>query len=181
MGIHTRRYIGYSSVVSGTHPSHVAFAPVSPQGLPVRPGQRLLPNFRRYVVHRSPPSRPSKRLDVVQEVKSKKKLTCPCGTEQILHHLLSSGLGFLTEHINYWGVVEIIRGSNQKYAGLQLWFATDLDLAIVSSAIPPQIRNSDDAKLVIRQGPIYDGCGWRLPWRAKQHLPIDRSAVHGQH
>ena len=53
----------------------------------------------------------------------------------------------------------MIHGSNQGYAGLQLWFATDLDLAIASSAITPQAKNSDDAKLVIRQGPIYTGCG----------------------
>ena len=54
---------------------------------------------------------------------------------------------------------DTVHGSNQKYAGLQLWFATDLDIAIESGAIPPQVRNSDDAKLVIRQGPIYTGCG----------------------
>ena len=68
----------------------------------------------------------------------------------------------MKERISHWAVIEIIRGSNQKHAGLQLWLATDLDLAIVSGAIPPQVRNSDNAKLVVRQGPIYTGCGWRL-------------------
>ena len=112
----------------------------------------------------------------------KKKLTCPCGTEQILSLLLSSSLYSAMEQTTSWQIVDTAHGSNQKYAGLQLWFATDLDLAIESGAIPPQVRNSDDAKLVIRQGPIYSCCEWlRLPWRAKQHLPIDRSAVQGQY
>ena len=110
------------------------------------------------------------------------KLTCPCGTEQILHLLLSAGLYFAMEQTESWEIVEMVHGSNQKYAGLQLWFATDLDLAIESGAIPPQIRSSDDAKLVIRQGPIYTGCGWLgLSWCAKQHLTTDRSAVQGQY
>ena len=62
------------------------------------------------------------------------------------------------EQTDPWDIAEMVLGPNQKYARLPLWFATDLDLAIESGAIPPQVRNSDDAKLVIRQGPIY-GCG----------------------
>ena len=72
-------------------------------------------------------------------------------------------------------------GSNQKYAGPQLWFATDLDLAIASGTIH-QVKNSDEAKLVVQQGPIYTSCGWPgLQLRAKQHLPINRSAVQGKY
>ena len=65
----------------------------------------------------------------------------------------------MTGPMKHREIVKIARGSDHQYAGPQLWFATDLDLAIVSSAITPQVKNSDDAKLVIRQGPIYTGCG----------------------
>ena len=149
---HTGWYIGYSTIVSGAHPSNDAFAPVCLQGLPVGQGQGQL---GRYEVHQA--SQPEKRLYIVQI--QKKKLTCPCGIDQILHLLLSAGLGFTTEHINYR---EFVMMANQGCTGLQLWLTADLDLAIVSGAIPPQVKNSDDAKLVIRQGSIYDGCGWRL-------------------
>jgi hypothetical protein len=62
------------------------------------------------------------------------------------------------EHTEPWEIVEMVHGPNQKYAGRQLWFATDLDLAIASGEIPLQVKKSDDAKSVIRQGPIYTGC-----------------------
>jgi len=67
---------------------------------------------------------------------------------------------------------------SQDYARLQGWFTKDLDLAVASRAISPQVKNSDEAKLVTRQGPIYTNCGWlQLTCLAEQHSRKDRSAV----
>jgi len=52
-------------------------------------------------------------------------------------------------------IFDAVDGPNQKYARLQLWLSKDLDLAIASASITPQVKNSDEAKLVIRQWPIY--------------------------
>jgi len=81
-------------------------------------------------------------------------------TKQILHRLLSAGLSLVIEVANPGEAWNAIHDPDHRYTGLQLWFATDLDLAIDSAAIPPEVKNSDDAKLVIRQGVMSTSCGW---------------------
>ena len=55
--------------------------------------------------------------------------------------------------------MDMIEGCNQKYARLQLWFTKDLDPAIAFGAIA-HVKDSDDAKLVVQQGPIFSSCEW---------------------
>ena len=98
------------------------------------------------------------------------------GTEQTLHRLLSAGLHLVIEDTNPEAAFDAIHYPNHRDAGLQLWFATDLDLAIGSAAIPPEVKNSDDAKLVIRQGVMSTSCGWLWPLRLanRTHLKTGR-------
>jgi len=78
--------------------------------------------------------------------------------EQGYHLLLSAGLDYVIKDSEPCEIFDMVEGFNQKYARLRLWFTEDLDLVIDSGAIPPHVKNSDDAKLVIRQGPIYTSC-----------------------
>jgi hypothetical protein len=96
-----------------------------------------------------------------------------CGTEQGCHLLLSAGLDYVTlDDSDVGEVFDATEGANQKYARLQVWFAEDLDLAIVSRAISPQIKNSDEAKVVIRQGPTDTGC------RCNSYASRSRNSAH---
>ena len=81
-------------------------------------------------------------------------------TEQLLHLLLSTSVDLVAYHRDERPIPDAIGGPNRKYARLQLWFAEDLDLAIASSTIQSHVKNSDAAKLVVRQGPIYTSCKW---------------------
>jgi hypothetical protein len=87
-----------------------------------------------------------------------KQLMCLCGPEQSCHLLLSAGLEYVVDTSDSYEVFYISGGPNQEYAGLQLWFAEDLDLAIASRSIPPQVKNSDEAKLIVRQGSMDTRC-----------------------
>ena len=77
--------------------------------------------------------------------------------EQGCHLLLSAGLDYVITDPEPCDIFDMVEGFNQKYARLQLWFAKDLDLAIAPGAIP-HVKNSDDAKLILRQGPTYTSC-----------------------
>jgi hypothetical protein len=108
-----------------------------------------------------------------------KQLMCLCGPEQSCHLLLSAGLEYVVDASDLCEIFDTIDGLNQKYARLQLWFAEDLDLAIASRSIPPQVKNSDEAKLIVRQGPMDTNCEQRQ-LRCLQnstHL-MNRSMVH---
>lgn len=103
-----------------------------------------------------------------------------CATEQICHLLLSAGLDYVVDCSEPWNIFDTINSPNQDYAGFQLWFTSELDLVLASGAIPLQVKDSDETKLVIRQGPIHNSCEWfqRL---TRQHSPRDRPAVHVPH
>ena len=75
-----------------------------------------------------------------------------CVTEQIPHFLLSAGLEHLVNYLEPDKTSDAINSPNRDYTRLQLWLTHDLDLILASRAIPLQVKNSDEAKLVIRQG-----------------------------
>jgi hypothetical protein len=83
----------------------------------------------------------------------------PCGTEEGHHLLLSAGLEWVPNNPELGLIFDAVDGFNQKYGQLQLWFTEDLNVAVASKAISPQVKNSDEAKLIIRQGPIDTCCG----------------------
>ena len=93
------------------------------------------------------------------QVQYRKRLMLSCGPEQICHLLLSSGLDYVTNRTDPCDILGTFDDLSQKYARLQVWFANDLDIVITSGAISDQSKNSNEAKLITRQGPIFTSCG----------------------
>lgn len=95
-----------------------------------------------------------------------------CGLERSCRFLLSAGL-FTVVHISRLvDLVQLAGSTFKKYAKPQLWFANGLDLAIASRSISLRTRDSCEAKVAVRRGPIYTGCKWRQLRRlAKRHSP----------
>ncbi len=80
--------------------------------------------------------------------------------EQLCHLLLSVSLKCVVTNGDLLDVV-----GDFPLAGLaedQLWLTDDLEFVIASKTVSPQLRSSENAKLVVKEGPIFTKCTYLI-------------------